>query len=214
MSTPDPPHEKKKGSKQKTGIEVKQASYGANGAFTDVTKEVQGLVQNGTLNFTVSAQTFGVLDPAPGVVKTFQTLISINGGKTNTLSKNDGEVFVLNAPEVEVDVEQPSAGVTFGMGLFYFILALMGSYFALSAYKLGIYGFKSKLIGYLVGAIIFGSFVTLGLSGAAGGVIGLLIATPPLIAILPLTVFVYSLYDPAGIDFNYPDQIKNVDLST
>jgi hypothetical protein len=36
MSTPDPPPEKKKGSKQKTGIEVKQASYGANGAFTDV----------------------------------------------------------------------------------------------------------------------------------------------------------------------------------
>ncbi len=79
------------------GLKILKASYGIQGNFTDVTKEAQAMVDDGSINFVVSPQNLGILDPAPGVKKTFQAQVVINKGTPTVMSKDDGEVFVINA---------------------------------------------------------------------------------------------------------------------
>jgi len=171
-----------------SGLEVIQASYGVGTTFTDVTKEVQGLVQNGEINFVVSAQSLGILDPAPGVTKTFQAKVSMNKGTPTLLSKNDGEVFAVSAPSAPKS--PPSHFFNIFTALWYFLLALSTTYFGMSAYQLGLNAFGSAIAGYLFAAV---TLITFGMFG---------------FMVLPFIVFFYALIWPDTLNFNYA--IKNI----
>jgi hypothetical protein len=88
------------------GLTITKAMYGLQNTFTDVTTQVQNLYQNNELNFVVSAQELGILDPAPGVKKTLQIQYSINGGKVNLMSKDDSEQVLLTVPKVSAPDEK------------------------------------------------------------------------------------------------------------
>ena len=173
------------------GLLVKQAMYGVGpSSWTDVTAQTQALIQDGNLNFTVSPQAFGIIDPAPGVKKSFQTLIIINGAsKPTNLSKDDGEVFDLTAPTLETKEKINHPGII-ASTIFYFLVSLMGVYFAYSSYMLGSEGLKSSVVGFILGAIILGAFVSFGAVDVRVGVIGLLFSTPMLLFSLISLVFV------------------------
>lgn len=190
------------------GLEVVQASYGTGSTFTDVTTEVQTLVKNGDLNFTVSAQSLGILDPAPGVTKTFQAKVIINGGLPTILTKNDGEQFTISAPTVKNTKTPTNHAFKMLNVVFYFLVSLCGAYFGYSAYLLGTNGFGSSIVGYILGAFIGGSFIAFSAASIGTGITGLIFATPSIIVMIPAIIFFYSLYSPDGLNLNYP--IKNV----
>lgn len=174
----------KKGDLPNTGLEVIKASYGAQNNFQDVTTEVDSLVQDGELNFTVSPQALGILDPAPGVQKTFQANIKINGGDPTLLTKNDGEVFMISAPGVEEKKSGPSHVFNIMSAFWYFLVILFTVYFSMSAYRMGALGFASPIIGYIFFAL---SIVTFGMFGLVG---------------VPVFMFFYSLIWPNGINMD------------
>jgi hypothetical protein len=140
------------------GITIIKASYGIQGNFTDVTQEVQGLVQNGELNFLVSAQQLGILDPAPGVQKELQIQHTINKGKKNLLNVQDNQQVLLSAPDVPVDKKSESLtygiwkALTFALGVF--IIGVL----ALDSKFVGDKIFGSPIIGYLFLALTLGTF--------------------------------------------------------
>ena len=185
------------------GLLVKQAMYGVGpSSLTDVTSQTESLIRDGNLNFTVSAQAFGIIDPAPGVKKTFQGLISINGGRPSLLTKDDGEVFDLTAPTINKK-EKPNHAGTLGTSIFYFLISVIGAYFSFSAYKLGVEGLKSQLVGIILGTIVLGGFVSFGAADVGVGIIGLLFSTPFLVSTLLMIVFLLLCYDLNFIDFSY-----------
>lgn len=176
--------DKKSGDAPPTGLYIAKASYGVQGNFTDVTEEAQALVQDGNINFTVSAQSLGILDPAPGVTKTFQAQVVINSGTPSTISKEDGEVFAVSAPPVKSD-DKPSHFGNIYSAFWYGFMAVLTSYVAFSSYKFGAKGLGVSIVGIILAGLTFISF------GWAG------------LLILPGFVFLYSLYDPNGLDFSY-----------
>jgi hypothetical protein len=173
------------------GLKILKASYGTGTTWTDVTKEVQPLLQDDNLNFTVGSSTFGVLDPAPGVKKTFQAKISINGGKPTILTKDDGEIFDITAPTLNKK-EKPNHPGIFATSLFYFLISMMALFFSYSGYKFGAYGLQRPWIGYLIGALILATFVSFGAADLSTGIFGILISTPFLSGLLPLLVFLIT----------------------
>jgi len=191
----------KKHIKAETGLDVEKASYGAQGNFVDVTDEVRNLAKDGNLGLTVSAQALGVLDPAPGVQKTFQVKFTVNGGASSILEKNDGEVVSLNAPPVTNP--GPSTSQSIGTAMWYFFMAICGSYFGMSAYRLGAEGFKSSIYGYILGAMTAGAFFHIATADVGMGILGLIFALPSILSIMLMSVFFYSLYDPNAIDYSY-----------
>ena len=56
-------------SEEKIGLKILNATYGVDTNRIDITKEIQQQVQDGELNLTVDSNTFGIVDPAPGVKK-------------------------------------------------------------------------------------------------------------------------------------------------
>jgi len=52
--------------------DVVSAQYGADRRWANVTNQVRSKIRNGSLNFRVNNDAFGVGDPAPGVVKTLR----------------------------------------------------------------------------------------------------------------------------------------------
>jgi hypothetical protein len=180
-----------------TGLEVVSASYGVAPNFQDVTAEVQKLVQDGDLSFTVGAQSLGILDPAPGVIKTFQAKVVINGGKPTILSKDDGELFAVSAPPIKPDAKKSSHFWNIYSSIGYGISAIIAAYLAMSAYQFGKMSFNTGGDSnfFMIVGIIFGG-ITLLTYGYFG------------IIAIPIIVFLYSLYNPTGINFNYP--IKKV----
>jgi hypothetical protein len=187
------------------GLTVKQAMYGVGpSSWTDVTSQTQSLIQDGNLNFTVSSQAFGIIDPAPGVKKTFQGLISINGGKPSLLTKDDTEVFDLSAPTLDKKEKPNHPGIIASI-IFYFLVSLIGVYFAYSSYRLVDEGFgwKGSIWGILFAAMILGGFVSFGAADVQYGVLGLLFSTPSLIFSLLMVVFLVLCYDLNFIDFSY-----------
>jgi hypothetical protein len=132
----------------KNGLTVMKASYGLQNTFTDVTKEVQQLVQNGELNFVVSAQSLGILDPAPGVLKTLQIQHAINGGHPQLITKNDGEQVLLSVPKVPEDSKNQTP--TFFGSIGYGVAAAIVVIIAMSFYKS-----TSSYWGTTVGSIFF-----------------------------------------------------------
>jgi hypothetical protein len=173
----------------KEGIKILKASYGTGTTWTDVTEKVKPLIQDDNLNFTVGSETFGILDPAPGVKKTFQAQISINGGKPTLFTKEDSQIFDLNVPVKKDKVNNTSI---FGSSFFYFLVSILALYFSYSAYKFGALGLGRSWLGYVLGALVLGTFISFGAADAATGIFGLMVSTPMLSGLLPLIVFLMT----------------------
>jgi hypothetical protein len=177
-----------KDKKKETGLEILKATYGVAPNFQDVTEEAKKLIKDGELSFTVSAQELGILDPAPGVTKTFQAQVVINGGKPTTLSKDDNQVFAISAPPVKDDTK-PSHFLNLYTAVWYGLVAVFTGFFAMSAYKFGVnafgHGSASTIIGVILAGIALISFGWFGL------------------AAIPIIVFLVCLYSPDYIDLNY-----------
>lgn len=81
-----------------TGIIIEKAVYGAGSSVIDVSTAVTTRLTDGTLRIPVSTSALGVDDPAPDQLKTLTLTYSINGGRANTQSENDGGVINISAP--------------------------------------------------------------------------------------------------------------------
>ena len=81
-----------------TGLSILSATYGIRATVVDVTTAVAALVKDGSLRFTVSPTTLNVDDPAPGQLKMINITYTINGGSSNTLTKNDNDLVSIDAP--------------------------------------------------------------------------------------------------------------------
>jgi len=93
------------------GLKIIKATYGTPEHLEDVTKVVEKLVSDkGELSFNINPNAFGILDPAPGIKKTFQANISINGGNPTLMTKDDGEQFTVNVPNLSAPKPDDSAG--------------------------------------------------------------------------------------------------------
>ena len=187
-------HNKEMPSKKNTGLEVITASYGVAPNFQDVTEQVKNMVKDGDLNFTVSAQELGILDPAPGVTKTFQAKLVINDGKPMILSKDDTEVFSVSAPPVDEPVEKPTFLGQLMQALYYGIAALIIMFIAKSTYYFGRDSFSTPGELPTSTGSIFG-FMLMGIVLATWGGFG--------VFIVPLVVFAYCLYNPSGVNWNW-----------
>ena len=185
------------------GLEVIKASYGVQGAFTDVTAEVTGLVKDGQLNFTVSPATFGILDPAPGVAKTFQANMSLNGAAPTLFTKNDAEQVVVNSPDVKPPKQDNSPMAQFQTTIWYGLMSLIGTYFIFSAYQFGTKGLGSSVVGIVFAIIVFLSTVKLALADSALGPAGLIGFVIGIAAVQIFWVFAISLFAPDFINFNW-----------
>jgi hypothetical protein len=75
--------------------EVVAATYGANRNSVDVTNQVRSMAGNGSLNFRVSNEAFGVGDPAPNQVKTLQLRIRDASGRTKAYQYQEGQTVSL-----------------------------------------------------------------------------------------------------------------------
>jgi len=175
----------------------------------DVTEQVKGLVQNGDLDFTVSAQELGIISPAPGVINTLQIQYKTNGGKKQLLTADDNTPVLLSTPAVE---EEPTNNYMFDIWsiFWFFLLAICTTYFGMSAFRLGKEGFNNEIVGYILAILAGGTFIAFGASEVGSGVVMLIFTSPALVAIIPLTVFAYSMYNPQGIDFSYGNIVKTV----
>lgn len=136
-----------------TGLNILKASYGVSGNFTDVTKEVSSMVNDGTLNFQVSAQSLGILDPAPGVKKTLQVQASINKGTPTLFTKEDGEQLVINAPSPKKSTGPVTASMSFVGYLVYALMMFVVFVYVLftmySGYHIG-YAWGGRFIGFIL----------------------------------------------------------------
>jgi len=81
-----------------TGISIKKATYGVGSTTVDATAGVTSQDKDGIINFSVSASSLGVEDPAPGQVKTLNVSYTINNGNVNTSSVKDGNALYIDAP--------------------------------------------------------------------------------------------------------------------
>lgn len=168
----------------KDGLTIIKATYGVQSALQDVTTAVQALVNNGEVNFTVSAQSLGVLDPAPGVKKTFQMQYKINGGNISLLAKDDGEQVVLSVPNViskSAAAEDAKKAPTFTGIVWYFILGLFIAFFTVSSYWAG-----NNLLGSPAAGMVFAA-----LSALTYGIFGLVF--------VPVIIFAYYIVLPNHI---------------
>jgi hypothetical protein len=188
---------------QVKGLEVLKASYGTSQQMTDVTKEVKKLVRDdGSLSFNVNANSFGVLDPAPGVKKTFQANISINGGNPTLMIKEDGEQFAVNIPDPTPPKQEDTTGGAISKILWYVLTALIGTYFAISYYIFGTSVVGSSILGIILAVIMASSTLTFALSSSSLGVAALIPFFLGSFIFQLLLVFAASLYDPNWINFD------------
>jgi hypothetical protein len=200
-------HNKKMSDKPPKGLEILQASYGAQGATEDVTKQTQKLVQNGELHFTVGAQAFGILDPAPGVKKTFQANVSINGGSPTLFIKDDGEQIVINAPTVKSPEPIKSPGGQVLSVIWYILVALVGTFFICCSYYFGTYGMGSPIVGIIIAMFVTVTTVAFGVGNSAAGPFGLLFFILAVASIQLTTVFIVSVISPNYIDFSWAKKV-------
>jgi len=193
------------------GLEVLQASYGAQGATQDVTTETQRLIKSGSLSFTVSAQSFGILDPAPGVKKTFQANVSINGAPPTLFTKDDGEQIVINAPTVNPEEAPKTPGNQVLDVFWYFLVSLIGTFFVFCSYYFGAYGLKSSILGWIFAIIVTVSTLSFGVSESKDGAFGLFLFIIAVASFQAIAVFIICLFNPDFIDFSYAQkQVEQV----
>jgi hypothetical protein len=156
-------------SEEKIGLKILNATYGVDTNRIDITKEIQQQVQDGELNLTVDSNTFGIVDPAPGVKKSLNIQYSVNGGKPINLLKDDGEVVTLSVPTPKD--KKPNHGQFLAVTIGYFILAFGTAFLANSIYKLsleGFFGMNYQFVGYILSGIIIASSLGLAFSDNVG----------------------------------------------
>lgn len=85
-----------------TGIKILKASYGTGSSVVDVTASVTSHIRDGELSVVVTPDAFGVVDPAPGQLKTLTVDYSVNNGSKNTETAKDNEILTINAPPEQV----------------------------------------------------------------------------------------------------------------
>lgn len=200
------------------GIRIITASYGTGTSTVDVTEKLtKMLTPDGKLNVTVSAQNLGILDPAPGVQKTLQASVSINGAPPTLLKSDDNETMSIIAPTANADPPE-NIGFTILSMLFYFLIAIFAGYFSYSSYLLGSQGFKvpggnpNTLIGVVLAVLVFGLFVMFSAFDVGSGIVGLLVVTPMSVLGLLLLIFLILCYDLNYIDFTYLREAKISEL--
>ena len=185
------------------GLKVIKATYGTPEHLEDVTKVVEKLVSDkGELSFNVGPNAFGILDPAPGIKKTFQANISINGGDPTLMTKDDGEQFVVNAPDPNPSKPDNTAGGAISQILWYSLVSLIGTYFAVSYYIVGANLIGSSIIGVILALLMASSTVTFALTSSSLGVAGLIPFFLGSFIVQVLVVFAISLYDPNWLNFD------------
>ena len=126
------------------GLTILKASYGVGSQFVDVTSEVKGLSTSGNLDFTVSAQSLGILDPNPGTAKVLQLQYRVNGGHPKLEKYNDGQQVSVSIPDVprkKVDHKWSFAKYVW-TSLFFFFVGLV----VIDGYKAGnyIFGYRKE----------------------------------------------------------------------
>ena len=196
------------------GLEVLKASYGVQGTFTDVTEETKKLIKDGTLSFTVSPQTLGILDPAPGVKKTYQVNVSINGAAPTQFTKDDGEQLVINAPTVAKDEKKDTPGDQVLNVVFYTLASVAGAYFAWSFYSFGTKGLKFWIVGVLGALVIVSSTITFAISGSSFSGGGLIAFTLGIAYLQFSAVFLISLFFPDYISFDELNKVAETVAET
>jgi hypothetical protein len=137
------------------------------------------------------------------VKKTFQANVSINGAPPTLFTKDDGEQMVVNAPTVKSDDAPKSPGNQLLSVIWYFAVALIGSYFIGSVYYFGTYGLKSGIAGWIFAIIVTISTVMLGISNAKSGIFGLIPFIIGNSIFQAIIVFIICLFNPDFIDFSY-----------
>lgn len=139
------------------GISILKASYGTEGNFVDVTKEVNGLIRDGELDVVVSAQSLGILDPAPGVVKTLQIQYTINGGNKNLDTKQDGQQVKISAPDVK---EKTHKGFNIFSNMYTGIIIFIIGALAIESMHVGnkIFGSSIGWLFFALALLTFGQF--------------------------------------------------------
>lgn len=186
-----------------SALKVIKATYGTSEHLEDVTKVVEKLVSaKGELSFNVNPNTFGILDPAPGIKKTFQANISINDGSPTLLTKDDGEQFVVNAPNPNPTTSDNSVGGAISQILWYTLVSLIGTYFAVSYYIVGANLIGSSIVGVILALLMASSTITFAFSSSSLGVAGLIPFFLGSFIIQLLIVFTVSLYDPHWLNFD------------
>ena len=81
-----------------SGIKILSAVYGSGSKTTDVTGAVASHISEGQLNLTVTPDSLGVADPAPGTFKQLTVTYTINNGDKNTSTTSDDGVLMISAP--------------------------------------------------------------------------------------------------------------------
>lgn len=186
-----------------SALKVIKATYGTSEHLEDVTKVVEKLVSaKGELSFNVNPNTFGILDPAPGIKKTFQANISINDGSPTLLTKDDGEQFVVNAPDPNPTTSDNSVGGAVNQILWYTLVSLIGTYFTVSYYIFGTYMIGSSIIGSILALLMASTTVTFAFTSSSLGVAGLIPFFFGSFIVQLLLVFTVSLYDPHWLNFD------------
>lgn len=184
-------------------LKIIKATYGTPEHLEDVTKVVDKLVSaKGELSFNVGPNAFGILDPAPGIKKTFQANISINGGNPTLMTKDDGEQFVVNAPDPSPPKPDNTAGGAINQILWYSLVSLIGTYFAVSYYIVGANLIGSSIVGVILALLMASSTITFALTSSSLGVAGLIPFFLGSFIIQVLVVFAVSLYDPNWLNFD------------
>jgi hypothetical protein len=185
------------------GLVIVKASYGTSAHVVDVTKETQKMVKKDRkIDFTVGPQAFGVLDPAPGVKKTFQAQIKLNDGAPVFMKKDDGEQFVIDSPKNdEVEDNSGQIGVQFMTTIFYIMAAYIGAYLVFSSYKFGTKGLDSSVAGIIFALMTFSSTISLAMSDSKAGAAGLFAFAIAIASTQLWFAYMISLYDPNFINF-------------
>ena len=186
------------------GLEILEASYGNDQHREDVTASVKKLVKDGSLSFTVSAQAFGILDPAPGMSdKVAQVNASINGGAPTLFTAEDNKQLVINAPTIKKDDGPKSAGAQFTGVVWYVLVAFIGTFFVACSYSFGAYGLGSSFLGILFALVVAAITITLGVTQSNAGPFGLLTLVLGAGG-LPLSIaFMICVVDPNYINFDW-----------
>jgi hypothetical protein len=189
------------------GLKILKASYGTGSTNVDVTDEVSKMVtSDGSLSFTVGAQSLGILDPAPGVKKTLQISSSINGGKPTLLQHDDGDEVGINAPTPK----EPKQRNLIIEAPFYFLIAVCAVYFGLSFYYLGSNGLTKpgevpgiSIVGLFLGLMIFTTVALHALAEPTAGILGLPFTIAGSLTGILVMVFSLLCYDPNFFNFSY-----------
>jgi hypothetical protein len=85
------------------GLTILKATYGVDTQSVDVTTEIKGMIQDGDLNFVVSAQSLGIPDPNPGASATqiLQIQYRVNGGHPKLEKFTTGAQVAISVPNVK-----------------------------------------------------------------------------------------------------------------